>query len=229
MAHPIEALMVGAGGRGMYAYGPYALAHPDEIRMVAVAEPDDARRTQFAALHGIPPERQFKSWQDALARPQLAQAALNCTQDRLHAASTLALLEAGYDVLLEKPMATTLADCVQLVQTAERHGRLLQICHVLRFTAFFSQLYEIVHSGRLGRIITVDHRENVSYWHMAHSFVRGHWRNEGLSSPMILAKCCHDLDILFWMIGRPARRLSSFGALTHYRAKNAPAGAPLRC
>ncbi len=229
MSHPLEALMIGAGGRGMHAYGPYALAHPDEIRMVAVAELDDDRRARFAALHGIPPDRQFKTWQDALARPQLAQAALNCTQDQMHADSTVALLEAGYDVLLEKPMATTLADCVRLVRVAEARRRTLQICHVLRFTAFFSALYDIVNSGRLGRIITVDHRENVSYWHMSHSFVRGHWRNEGLSSPMILAKCCHDLDILFWIIGQPARRLSSYGALTHYRAENAPAGAPLRC
>ena len=185
MSHPIEALMIGAGGRGMYAYGPYALAHPDEIRMVAVAEPDDDRRARFAVLHGIPPERQFKTWQDAVARPQLAQAALNCTQDQMHADSTVALLEAGYDVLLEKPMATTLADCVRLTRAAEARHRTLQICHVLRFTAFFSALYDIVNSGRLGRIITVDHRENVSYWHMSHSFVRGHWRNEGLSLSLI--------------------------------------------
>jgi predicted dehydrogenase len=229
MSNPIEALMIGAGGRGMHAYGPYALAHPEEFRVTAVAEPDDDRRARFCAQHGIPPERQFKTWQEALARPQLARAAINCTQDAMHFDSTLAALKLGYDVLLEKPIAPTLEQCVTLVQTAESLGRVLQICHVLRFTAFFSALYDIVNSGRLGRIITVDHRENVSYWHMSHSFVRGNWRNSVESSPMILAKCCHDLDVLFWVIGQPVTHLSSFGALTHYRAENAPPGAPLRC
>jgi len=225
---PLTAVLIGAGNRGYAAYGPYALAHPDEMRFVAVAEPHEARRARFAQAHAIPPERQFRTWEDLLAQGQIADAALVCTLDRLHVEPTVAALEAGYDVLLEKPMATTLAGCVRLVQTAERTGRLLQICHVLRYTPFFSTLHAIVTSGRLGDVITVEHRENVVYWHMAHSFVRGNWRNSRLESPMILAKCCHDLDILYWNLG-PCVRLSSFGALMHYRAENAPPGAPERC
>jgi predicted dehydrogenase len=139
-----------------------------------------------------------------------------------------AALETGYDVLLEKPMAATLHDCVRLVHTAEKTGRLLQICHVLRYTPFFSTLHDIIQSGRLGEIITVEHRENVVYWHMAHSFVRGNWRNSQVESSMILSKCCHDMDILHWNLG-PCARLSSVGSLTHYRRENAPPGAPERC
>jgi predicted dehydrogenase len=213
----IEAVMIGAGGRATFAYGPYALEYPNEIRFVAVADPDPARRERFARLQSISKERQFKSWEELCAQPQLARAALNCTQDRMHHASTLAFLRKGYDVLLEKPMATSPAECIELVEVAEQLGRTLQVCHVLRFTAFFSALYDIVNSGRLGKIITIDHRENVSYWHMSHSFVRGNWRNEGLSNPMILAKCCHDLDVLVWTLGQSVTKLSSFGRLTHYR------------
>jgi predicted dehydrogenase len=146
----------------------------------------------------------------------------------MHVEPTVAALEAGYDVLLEKPMATTLADCARLVRTAERTGRLLQVCHVLRYSAFFSKLHDIVTSGRLGDVITVEHRENVAYWHMAHSYVRGNWRDSQVESPMILAKCCHDLDLLYWILG-PCLRLSSFGSLIHFRAENAPEGAPERC
>ncbi len=146
----------------------------------------------------------------------------------MHLDSTLPALELGYDVLLEKPMSNTLAGNVRLVQTAERHGRLLMICHVLRYTPFFSTLHDIVASGRLGEVITVEHRENVVYWHMAHSFVRGNWRNSQIENPMILAKCCHDMDILFWNLGA-VTRLSSFGSLVHFRAENAPPGAPERC
>lgn len=229
MTKPITAVMVGAGVRGFYVYGPYALAHPDELQFVAVAEPEPTRRARFAQAHHIPPERQFATWEDLMAKGQLADALFNMTQDHMHYPSTIAALEAGYDVLLEKPMTTRLADTVHLVQTAERHGRLLQVCHVLRYTPFFATLHDILAAGRLGEIVTVEHRENVVYWHMAHSYVRGNWRNTTSASPMILAKCCHDLDILYWNFGRPVQRLHSFGSLLHFRAENAPAGATLRC
>lgn len=228
MSQPIEAVMVGAGSRGYHAYGPYALQHPDQIRFTAVVEPHEERRRRFAQAHAIPNERQFHSWEDLYARGQIAQALVNCTLDRTHLDSTLPALELGYDVLLEKPMANTLAGNVRLVQAAERHGRLLMICHVLRYTGFFFTLHEIIQSGRLGDVINFEHRENVVYWHMAHSFVRGNWRNSRIESPMILAKCCHDMDILFWNLG-PVTRLNSFGSLAHYRPENAPPGAPERC
>ena len=228
MGDPIEAVLVGAGNRGYEAYGPYALKHPERIRFTGVVDPHEGRRRRFAEAHGIAPERQFGSWQDLYARGRIAEALVNCTLDRMHLASTLPALELGYEVLLEKPMANTLEGNVQLVRAAEERGRLLMICHVLRYTACFSALHRILASGRLGRIITVEHRENVVYWHMAHSFVRGNWRDSQIESPMILAKCCHDMDLLFWNLG-PVRRLNSFGSLLHYRPENAPPGAPERC
>ncbi|MFN2184844.1 MAG: Gfo/Idh/MocA family protein [Anaerolineae bacterium] len=228
MTEPIEAVLIGAGNRGYEAYGPYALAHPEQIRFTAVADPHQGRRERFSADHGIASDRQFASWEDLYAQGQIAEALVNCTLDRMHLASTLPALDLGYDVLLEKPMANTLAGNVRLVQVAEERNRLLMICHVLRYTAFFSTLHQIMDSGRLGRIMTVEHRENVVYWHMAHSFVRGNWRSSQIESPMILAKCCHDMDILCWNLG-PVRRLGSFGSLSHYRPENAPPGAPERC
>lgn len=228
MKTPIELVALGAGHRARDAYGPYVRAHPDEARFVAVAEPNPVRRQQFADQFEIDAEHCFDSWQELLDRPQLAPALLNLTQDQMHADSAVAALERGYHVLLEKPMAQTPEDCVRLVQASERTGRILQICHVLRFTPFFNALHEIITSGRLGEIISVEHRENIAYSHMAHSFVRGNWRNRALSSPLILAKCCHDFDILYWNHGR-CRRLSSVGSLKHFRPENAPVGAPLRC
>jgi predicted dehydrogenase len=229
MTTPITVALCGAGGRGFYAYGPYALHHPDELRFVAVAEPNAERRARFAQAHGIPPERQFASWEELLAAGRIADACFNMTQDQMHLPSTLAALDAGYDVLLEKPIANRLADTVALVQAAERRGRLLQICHVLRYTPFFATLHAVLASGRLGDIVTVEHRENVAFWHMAHSFVRGNWRNTAASSPMLLAKCCHDLDILVWNMGAPVERLSSVGSLRHFRPEHAPPGATARC
>ena len=224
----IDAIVIGAGSRGQ-TYAGYALTYPDRLRVVAVAEPLPDRRERLAAAHAIPAARQFASWEDLLARPPMARAAIITTSDHLHTAPALAALEAGYDVLLEKPMAPRLDECVQLVQAAERTGRVLQICHVLRYTPFFRTVREIVQSGRLGQVVTVEQRENVAFWHMAHSFVRGNWRNSQESSPMILAKCCHDLDILHWVLDSRPKTLSSVGSLMHFRAENAPAGAPMRC
>lgn len=226
---PIQAVLIGAGQRGAEAYGPYALAHPDELRFVAVAEPDPVRRERFAAAHAIPIGSRFESWEPLLQGPRRGQAALICTQDRQHTAPTLQALEAGYDVLLEKPMAASPAECRQLVAAAEASGRQLHVAHVLRYTRHFKKMREIVASGILGQIVDVAHRENVSYWHMAHSYVRGNWANRGQSSPMILAKCCHDFDILLWVLGQRCERMSSVGSLRHYRPENAPQGAPQYC
>ncbi len=226
---PLTAILIGAGQRGALDYAPYALRHPAEMQFVAVAEPVAERRQRFAQQHRIPPENVYESWEPLLARPKLSNAALVCTQDQQHTAPALAALQAGYHVLLEKPMAARLDECVQMVEAAEQTGRQLHVCHVMRYTRHAQTIRQVVQSGALGEIINVDHRENVSYWHMAHSYVRGNWANASQSSPMILAKCCHDFDILLWWLGRRCERLSSVGGLRHFRPENAPAGAPGRC
>ena len=229
MSKPVELVVIGAGSRGAGAYAPYALRHPDQVRIVGVADPDPTRRRRMAEAHDLEDGQCFVSWEEMVAAGQLGDGAIVATQDQMHVKPAIAAMEAGYDVLLEKPMAHTLEGSVQLVQAAERSGRVLQICHVLRYAPFWRKLHEILESDAIGEIVTVEHRENVAYWHMAHSFVRGHWRNQGLSSPMILAKCCHDLDVLVWNLKSPAKRLSSVGSLMHYRAASVGPEIPLRC
>lgn len=229
MPAPVEVVLIGAGQRGAGAYAPYALRYPERLRFTAVAEPDPLRRERFAALHSIPAERQFAAWEPLLALPRMGQAALICTPDHLHAAPALEALRAGYHALLEKPMAVTPHDCRRLVEASEAAALQLHICHVLRYTRHFETMRQIIQSGELGEVVDVAHRENVSFWHMAHSYVRGNWRDSRAASPMILAKCCHDFDILLWMLGSRCARLSSMGNLLHFRPQNAPPGAPDRC
>ena len=193
----IETIIVGAGGRGN-AYGKFALEYPRELNVMGVAEPDPIRRDRLARAHDIAPDMIFDNWQDLLDAPTRRSATiLNCTMDRDHFESTMQMLDKGYDVLLEKPMTPVLQENIRLVQKAEETGRVLQICHVLRYTPFWLALREVVDSGKLGRIVSVTHRENLIYYHMAHSFVRGNWRQESTSGPMILCKCCHDLMYCF--------------------------------
>jgi len=229
MAKPVEVVVIGAGSRGAGAYAPYALRHPDQVRIVGVADPDPIRRRRMAEAHDLADEQCFVSWEEMVAAGQLGDGAIVATQDQMHVEPAIAAMEAGYHVLLEKPMAHTLEGSVQLVQAAERTGRILQICHVLRYAPFWRKLHEILESDAIGEIVTVEHRENVAYWHMAHSFVRGNWRNKGLSSPMILAKCCHDMDVLVWNLKSPVKRLSSVGSLMQYRAASVAPHIPLRC
>ncbi|HOE70817.1 MAG TPA: Gfo/Idh/MocA family oxidoreductase [Brevefilum sp.] len=229
MSKPISILLFGAGNRGADSYGPYALKHPDQVQFTAVAEPNPGRRARFAAAHHIPPERQFTCWEEALQVGKIADAVLNATQDEDHHNSTVDALDAGYDMLLEKPMATSLGETVHIVRTARKTGRTLMVCHVLRYTDFFQKVKAIFDSGCLGQIVHIAHSENVSYYHMAHSFVRGNWRNTIDSAPMILAKCCHDLDLLYWFTGEKAAWLSSAGDLRHFKPECAPPDAPARC
>ncbi|NHJ23162.1 MAG: gfo/Idh/MocA family oxidoreductase [Candidatus Lokiarchaeota archaeon] len=213
----------------MTVYGQYALNYPNRLKFVAVAEPIKSRREHFARLHNIPLKSCFDSWTDLLEKEQLANIAFICTQDQMHIEPTIRALKKGYDVLLEKPMANTLEGCIKIVKCAENTGRILGIGHVLRYTDFFSKITELIRNKVLGEIVNISHSENVSWYHMAHSFVRGNWRNQAQSSPMILAKCCHDLDLLYWMIGALPKKISSFGSLLHFTHNNAPKSAPNYC
>jgi predicted dehydrogenase len=229
MPAPLRILLFGAGNRGADAYGPFALSHSDQVRFTAVAEPNPERRARFAAAHNIPSEYQFPGWDAALDAGLIADAVINATQDEDHHNSTVAALQRGYDILLEKPIATTLGETLHIIQEAQHMERTLMVCHVLRYTDFFQKVKAIFDSGRLGQVVHIAHSENVAYFHMAHSYVRGNWRSTNDSAPMIVAKCCHDLDLLYWFTGERANWLSSLGDLTHFKAKNAPPGAPERC
>lgn len=225
----VTAVLIGAGLRGAHVYASYALEHPEEFRVVAVAEPDEEKRCAFAKRHGIPGTLAFASYEELLNREKMADCAMICTQDRMHFEPVTMALKAGYHVLCEKPMSTDPGEILKMGELSEQYGRILSVCHVLRYSPFFVKIREILDSGKLGRLICIQAIEEVGYWHHAHSFVRGNWRREDLSSPMILQKCCHDMDILAWLVGSPCRKISSFGNLTYFRKENRPERAPDRC
>jgi predicted dehydrogenase len=225
----VEAVLIGAGNRGRFTFGAWARRHPERLRITAVAEPVRERREAFQREHEIPQERAFADWRELLAAPRRAPVAIIATGDTLHVEPALGAFECGYDVLLEKPIAPTPEECVKVVSAAERAGRLLQIGHVLRYTAFYEKVQELVASGVLGELVTIDMKEHVAYWHMTHSFVRGKFRNREIAAPLLLAKTCHDLDLMVWLAGTRPLRVASFGTLLHFRPEGAPAGAPGRC
>ena len=225
---PVTLIVIGAGSRGT-GYGRYAIEHPDQAKVVGVAEPREFYRNRLVETHAIPPENVAADWREMAGRPKRADAVLICTQDHLHTEPAVAFLKKGYHVLLEKPMGQTEKDCRRIAAAAIEAKVLFAVCHVLRYTAYTKKLREIIDSGVLGDVVSLQHLENVGYWHQAHSFVRGNWAKEGRSSPMLLSKSCHDLDWIRHIMGSPCRSVSSFGSLYHFRKEHRPAGAADRC
>ncbi|MGH3098677.1 MAG: Gfo/Idh/MocA family protein [Streptosporangiales bacterium] len=227
MAEPLSIAIVGAGNRGS-GYARIA-ATDGRASVVAVAEPDEKRRDSLARDHGIPADRCFKIWQELACEPRLADAVIVATQDAMHYSSVIAMIQQGYHVLLEKPMAATEEECDAIVDEAERAGVILALCHVLRYTPYTQALRRTIDSGVIGDVVSVQHLEPVGWWHQAHSFVRGNWRRTDESAFMLLAKSVHDLDWLNHIIALRPQRVSSFGGLYHFRPEQAPEGAASRC
>jgi predicted dehydrogenase len=233
---PLEAIMLGAGNRGFDVYGKFALEHSEELKFVAVADADPAKLTRFGNAHNIPLESRFSSWEDLIApvgarrvSPLQNLAAFVCLPDALHETAAIKTLEAGFHLMLEKPVASTLEGTLRVASAVRDSEKVVMLGYVLRFTPFFQTIRQIVQSGQLGEVVTISWRENVSSLHMAHSFVRGNWGNTKRSSAMILAKCSHDLDLLSWLTGKSISSLSSFGNLQYFNLEHAPEGSPERC
>ncbi len=224
----VKLVVIGAGSRGYEAYGRL-IKQRNDAKIVAVAEPDREKRERFAKEHDIPKDMQFESWERLFSQERFADGAIIATPDRYHVGPALAAMERGYHLLLEKPIAPTREGVQKVVDMAKKTKRVVVVGHVLRYTKFFNKLKELMDNKVIGDIIGIEHKENIGFFHFAHSFVRGNWRNSRESSPSILAKSCHDLDILYWLVGSPCKMITSFGSLTHFRPENRPKGAADRC
>ena len=222
--------VIGAGNRGKDVYANFILKNSDEAEIVAVAEPNPIKRDQMIKAHGILPEYVFNSWEEFLEKDKFCDAIILATGDDMHFEPIELAMKKGYDILLEKPMSNKVEECIEIVKMAEKYGVKVMVCHVLRYTPFFSKLKELIDSGIIGDVVDIQHNENIGNFHFAHSFVRGNWRNSDETSPLILQKSCHDLDILSWLLnGNPCKKIASFGNLKHFRKENAPEGSADRC
>lgn len=221
-------ILIGCGLRGnTYTYFASKLKGCFEV--VAIAEPIRERREYVQKMHGLSDDCVYESWEPILAQPKMADAVIIATMDRDHFAPSMAAIEKGYHLLLEKPVSPDPAECIAIEKAAQQKGVHVLVCHVLRYTSFFRALKRIIDAETLGEIVNIQHEEAVGHVHQSHSFVRGNWRNSEESSPMLLQKSCHDVDIIQWLIGKRCTRVQSFGSLTHFCEKNAPADAPERC
>ena len=225
----ITIAIAGLGSRGKNAYAKALLQLTDKAKVVAIADLDPEKRRMVMESHNVPPENCFETIEEMLSRPRLADAMIICSQDAQHIPHAVPALRRGYHVLLEKPISPNRDECNLLHRVATEENRKVAVCHVLRYAPIYRQIKDILDSGVLGQLMTIQSLENVAYWHQAHSFVRGNWRRGGDSAPMIMAKSCHDMDLMVWLTGRKCLRVSSFGSLGHFKPECAPEGAAKRC
>ena len=209
---PVTIVAIGAGNR-TNKYLEYAIRNPDRLKLVGVAELNDIRRHAIASKFGLKPEECFADYERFFENPVPADAILIGTPENMHFEPCMKAIEAGYNVLLEKPIAQSLPECCRIAEAARRKGVIVGVCHVLRYHPYFIKIKEIVDSGQLGEIISISHLAAVGLDRTTHGFVRGMWRREEITNPMLISKCCHDIDFLLWLTEARCRKLSSFGSL----------------
>ncbi len=224
----LSLILIGGGDRGS-SYLKTLDVCPEKFKLVGLAEPVKEKREYLRDRYNVPEEMCFDTWEKLLAFPKLADVAMICTQDKMHYAPAMKAIEQKYDVLLEKPVAPTPKECYDIARASKENGVKVLVCHVLRYTPFYKAVKKFISEGNVGEIINVVHAEGVGNVHISHSYVRGNWRKEEESAPMLLAKCCHDTDLFQWLIGEPCTKVQSFGMRSYFTEKNKPEGAPKRC
>lgn len=220
MNRKLKAVVLGAGYRGR-AYAEYADEHPDQFEIVGVADPVQAQ--------AIAAPRYWTDWEDCLNDRPEADIVIIAMPDNLHHAPALRALDAGYHLLLEKPISPTEEECREVIAKALERKRLVMVGHILRYTAYFAHIKALIDSGELGEVVSIAHQESAGFWKVAHSYVRGNWANSKKSSPIILAKCSHDFDLFVWWMGKKCKRVTSFGSIKLFKKENMPKGAATRC
>lgn len=225
---PVSVVAIGAGNRTS-KYLEYVKRNPDKVKLVGVVELNDIRRNNVAENFGLTEAQCFSDYKEFFRQPKEADAVMVCTPENMHFEPCMLAIEAGYHILLEKPIAPTLQECQAIGKAAREKGVIVAVCHVLRHHPYFMKIKELCESGELGKIISINHRSSVGIDRSAHGFVRGMWRQEAKTNPMLISKCCHDIDFLLWLTKTPCRKLTSFGSLRWFKAKNAPEGSADRC
>ena len=221
--------IIGCGSRGHDAYGKcMSDKFPDKFKIVSVCDTDPEKIALSQKDWGIADENCFLS-PDEFFEKKRSDALIIATQDRDHVRMCIQALKLGYDILLEKPISPLKDELYELLDAYKKYGKKVVVCHVLRYAPAYLKIKELLDGGDIGRIVCIDWLEQVAYWHQAHSFVRGNWRNDSLSSPMIMQKCCHDLDLLQYYADSACKTVYSVGDLAFFNKDNKPAGAASRC
>ncbi len=228
MSKILTVAIIGCGSRGCFVYGNTMFAQKDKFKIVALCDGDADKLRRYRAAYGIDEKNVFLS-EVEFFKCRRADVIVIATQDRDHVRMCLSALKLGYDVLLEKPISPLKRELRELLNAQKKYGGKVVVCHVLRYAPSFMKVKEILNDGSLGRLVCMETIEHATYWHHAHGFVRGNWRREEDTSPMIMQKCCHDLDLICFYADANCDSVYSIGDLSFFTRENMPYGAAERC
>lgn len=225
----IKIAILGYGGRGKNYASCLRMRFSKQSSVVAIIDSNPDKLAVAAKLEKLGSDKLFSDYDKFLAANVQADWLFICTQDKDHFEHTIKGIESGYNILLEKPISKDINECIEIERFAKQKNVKVAVCHVLRYTYFYNKVKEIVDSGVLGKIIAIEMQENVGYWHQAHSFVRGDWRDSTTSTPMIFAKCCHDLDLAVFLTDSKCKQVNSVGELNYFKKQCAPSVHAKKC
>lgn len=225
---PLTAIIIGAGGRGR-TYAQYADTCPGSLQIIGVSDINEFRREKMADHFSVKESCRFGDWSEVFTKSKLADIVFITTPDHLHYEPCMKALEMGYHVVLEKPAAQTEKECLDILTQSKKHNRIVAICHVLRYAPYFKAMKEAIDGGKIGELVSIQHLEPIERVHFSHSYVRGNWNNSQKSTPVVISKSCHDLDIIRWLVGKPCKEVTAFGNLFYFKTSKAPKGAAKRC
>lgn len=225
----IRVVIAGLGNRGYEAYGKSLMSFGSQVELVGIAEKQEEKLNKAGDFFSIPKERRFSSCEALLKEECFADVLILATLDQDHVKQGLVALQKGYDLLMEKPISPQKEECTLLWKEAKKYGRRVVICHVLRYAPLYRKAKEILENGEIGEVVAISASEHIGWFHYIHSFVRGRWAREEESSPIILQKCCHDLDLYLWLCDKTCKTLSSVGNLFYFSKENGPKERGKRC
>jgi len=226
----ITTVVVGYGDRGSI-YADYASKYPEELEIKAVVDPDSFRMDIAKQKFNLKDEQCILDFDKFVKMGKIADCAIVTTMDTLHYIQAKTLLNHGYDVLVEKPVVNNAKELEELRDLAKKNGRIMMVCHVLRYTPFYSSMKKDILDGKIGEIVHIETSELVGVSHASTSFIRGKWNNEKIcGSPYLLAKCCHDIDLLCWLNNQAKpSEVVSYGGRDFIVPSKAPKGSTDRC
>lgn len=225
----IKIAIIGCGARGKETYGRYAMKKDSGLSIVAVCDNDPIKLESAKEEFDLSCDVCFEDYNDLFSLGKIADCVIIANYDQEHFDATIKAINLGYDILLEKPISNNLEECIKIRNLANEKNVKVIVCHVMRYTSYYMYLKKLLKDGVIGDLVAIEQTEDVGYWHMAHAFVRGNFRNSDTTSPMILQKCCHDFDLIMYLTEERPVSLTSFGGLRFFNNKNCPKNATDYC
>jgi predicted dehydrogenase len=214
----INVAVISAGGRGCGVTNNLLRDSDGNVKVAAVFDPDKKQCEKAVELWHSPETAICETYQEAINTPGVDWV-LVFSPNAFHKEHILAGFAAGKHVFSEKPLATSIEDCQEIFEAHRKSGLLFATGFVLRYSKLYRKAKELITSGKLGKVLSIDANENIAPDHGG--YIMTNWRRlSKFAGPHILEKCCHDLDLINWFCDSLPSKIAAFGGLDYFIPEN---------